>query len=389
VNAPSDAPRPPGVPFLDFSREYSEIGPDVLAAVSDVLSSQRYVLGPQVGRFEELAAAYCRAHGAIGCGSGTDALWLALAALEVPTGAHVLTTPFTFFATASAILRAGARPVFADIDPATYNLSPAAARSVFAKDPAIRAILPVHLYGQCADMDAFRAMARERSAGIVEDAAQAFGAQWDGRPAGSLGDAGAFSFYPTKNLSAAGEAGMVTAMDETTAERARMLRAHGMRRRYYHDELGWNSRLDTLQAAILLVKLQHIEEWNARRRELGLRYDVLFSKAGLAETGPYPLDGTVLPKTDPRATHVFHQYVIRVARRDALRAHLAERHIGTEIYYPVPLHLQKALVPLGYRSGDFPESERAAREVLALPIFPHLREEEQDAVVDAIAGFLS
>jgi dTDP-4-amino-4,6-dideoxygalactose transaminase len=224
---------------------------------------------------------------------------------------------------------------------------------------------------------------------LIEDAAQAFGASWNGRPVGSLGHAAAFSFYPTKNLSAAGEAGMVTTTDPQIGERARMLRAHGMRKRYYHDEVGWNSRLDTLQAAVLLVKLPYIAAWNARRQELAANYSKLFTKAGLADAGPYPEHGVVLPYTHPKAVHVFHQFVIRVKKRDELRAFLSEKKIGSEIYYPVPLHLQAALKGLGYKEGDFPESERASAEVLALPIFPHLRLEEQESVVAAIAAFLS
>ncbi len=379
---------PEGVPLLDFAREQGEIGASLLAAVAEVLGSQKYVLGPQVEAFEQAAAARCEARAGVGCGSGTDALWLAMAALGFEPGERVITTPFSFFATVSAILRAGLAPVLADIDPQTFNLSPAAVGGVLERDGAA-AILPVHLYGQCADMDGFDALKAGFGAKVIEDAAQAFGARWKGRAAGSLGDAAAFSFYPTKNLSAAGDAGMVTTIDERVAERARMLRAHGMRRRYFHDEIGWNSRLDTLQAAILLVKLQHIDQWNERRRALAANYARLFAEAGIAENGVYPEAGVILPKTDPRATHVFHQYCLRVRQRDALRTFLAERRIGTEVYYPVPLHLQTSLAFLGYKRGDFPESERAAEEVLALPIFPQLREQEQETVVAAITAFLS
>ncbi len=383
------APAHTGVPLLDFSREYNEIGDALLGAAADVFRSQRYVLGPQVEAFEKAAATYCQAQDAIGCGSGTDALWLAMAALPLHRGDRVITTPFSFFATVSAILRTGLHPVLADIDPQTFNLAPSTVRGVLEKDGPAAAILPVHLYGQCADMDGFDALRQQYDCKLIEDAAQAFGARWKGRPAGSLGDAAAFSFYPTKNLSAAGEAGMVTTVQETTAERARMLRAHGMRQRYFHDEVGWNSRLDTIQAAVLLVKLQFVDEWNARRRALAQNYARLFADAGLAEAGVYPEKGVVLPVTDPRATPVFHQYSIRVRQRDALRRFLTERRIGSEVYYPVPLHLQTALAQLGYKHGDFPESERAAAEVLALPIFPQLREEEQEIVVASITAFLS
>jgi dTDP-4-amino-4,6-dideoxygalactose transaminase len=297
----------------------------------------------------------------------------------------VVTTAFSFFATASAILRCGARPVLADIDPLTFNLSPSAVEALLTgtRGNVLRAILPVHLYGQCADWDAFSAIKRRFGVKLIEDAAQAFGADWRGLPAGALGDSAAFSFYPTKNLAAMGEAGLVTTTSAEIDDRVRSLRAHGMRRRYYHDEVGWNSRLDTIQAAVLQVKLRHLPAGNARRRELASRYDALFAEAELFGKG------IVLPFVDPRGTHVFHQYVIRTPRRDALRAYLADRRIGSEVYYPVPLHLQAALKDLGYRKGAFPQSERAAEEVLALPIYPELREDEQDTVVEAIRQFFS
>src|SRR6185437_208258 len=253
----------------------------------------------------------------------------------------------------------------------------------------IRAIMPVHLYGQCADWDQFTRLQQDYGALLVEDAAQAFGAKWNGRPAGSLGDLAAFSFYPTKNLSAYGDAGLVTTGSGRFADRARTLRVHGMRERYFHEEIGWNSRLDTIQAAVLLVKLRYIEVWNQARRERAKIYDELFMRSSLAEKGPYPERGVVLPYVDPRGTHVFHQYVIRVRRRDALHAFLAERGIGSEVYYPVPLHLQQCFAKLGYAEGAFPESERAAKEVLALPMFPELTQDEQQIVVTAIAAFLS
>jgi len=378
------------VPLLDFSREYAEIGAELLEAVAAVFASQRYVLGPQVGEFECGAAGRCAVPEAVGCGSGTDALWLALAAAGVSSGDRVATTPFSFFATVSAILRAGATPVLADIDPATFNLNADAVATIQADSSApLKAVLPVHLYGQPCDWRAMESLRDRFGCLLIEDAAQAFGASWDGRPVGSLGDAAAFSFYPTKNLSAAGEAGLVTSRDPKLGERARMLRAHGMRKRYYHDEVGWNSRLDTIQAAVLLVKLRSIDAWNARRQEIAARYDTLFREAGLAEPGPYPARGIVLPWRHPNAVHVFHQYVIRVRRRDDLRAFLTEHKIGSEIYYPLPLHQQQALRGLGYKTGDFPESERAAAEVLALPIFPQLQPEEQASVVRAVTRFLA
>jgi dTDP-4-amino-4,6-dideoxygalactose transaminase len=377
--------------MLDLKRQYQPLHKELLEAVGHVLQTQQFILGEPVAAFEKSASTQlCVAH-ALGCSSGTDALWLALAAAGIGEGKAVVTTPFSFFASVSAILRAGATPVLADIDPATFNLSPAAVEAVLEgpQGKAVRALLPVHLYGQCADWAAFARLGKERGLKLIEDAAQAWGAEWDGVKAGGLGDIAAFSFYPTKNLSAAGDAGMVTTNSAELAERARMLRQHGMRRRYYHDELGWNTRMDGFQGAVLGVKLRYIEGWNQLRRTVARRYHALFHAAGLAETGPYPSHGVVLPHEVPGSRHVWHQYVIRSARRDQLREFLTARKIGSEIYYPLPLHMQKALKCLGYAEGSFPEAERAAREVLALPIFPELREDEQQTVVGAIAEFLS
>ncbi|MBB5055757.1 dTDP-4-amino-4,6-dideoxygalactose transaminase [Granulicella aggregans] len=379
------------VPMLDFSRQFSAIREEVMAAVEEVCVSQKFILGPAVSSFEHAAAQACNAPFGVGCASGTDALWLAMAAAGVGPGDFVVTTPFSFFATASAILRCGATPVFADIDPATFNLSPVAVRDAIRfiqgnlPGTRVAAILPVHLYGQCADWDSFSTIKEEFSLRLIEDAAQAFGANWNGSPAGSLGDAAAFSFYPTKNLSAFGDAGLVTTVDAAIADRSQLLRAHGMRQRYIHEEVGWNSRLDSIQAVVLEVKLRYLPAWNAARRTCAAIYDSLFTAAGLAAADTQ--NGIVLPITDPRAGHVFHQYVIRAPRRDALRQHLTDRQIGTEIYYPIPLHLQTSLASLGYKPGDFPVTETAAAEVLALPIYPELREDEQRTVVDAIASF--
>lgn len=375
------------VPMLDFARQYQGLREEILAAVTRVCDSQQFILGPTVESFEKAAAAACQAPHAIGCSSGTEALWLALVAAGLGPGDAVITTPFSFFATVSAILRAGATPLLADIDPVTYNLSADAVEEVIASrnDLRIRAILPVHLYGQCADWDAFDRLRKKYDLLLIEDAAQAFGAEWNGIPAGALGDLAAFSFYPTKNLSAMGDAGMVTTTSDEYDERTRMLRAHGMRRRYFHDEVGWNSRIDAIQAAVLEIKLRYLPEWNRRRQELAGRYEDLFQEAGLA--APSIAEGIVLPFTDPRGTHVFHQYTIRASRRDALREHLAARKIGSEVYYPLPLHLQESLRDLGYRKGDFPISELAADEVLSLPIYPELRDEEQQAVVEAVRSF--
>ncbi len=379
------------VPMLDLKRQYQPLHQELLNALGQVLASQQFILGEPVAVFEKAAAERLGVAHAIGCSSGTDALWLALAAAEITTSHAVVTTPFSFFASVSAILRAGATPLLADIDPVTFNLNPAAVEVLLSgpQGASIKAILPVHLYGQCADWTAFDHLAKQRNLKLIEDAAQAWGADYQGVKAGALGDVAAFSFYPTKNLSAAGDAGMVTTNSDELAERARMLRQHGMRRRYYHDETGWNARMDGFQGAILSVKLKYIDTWNQLRRTVARRYHALFHAAGLVEAGPYPIHGIILPHEVPSTHHVWHQYVIRTTRRDELRAYLTERKIGSEIYYPVPLHLQAALKGLGYSEGSFPEAERAAREVLALPIFPELREDEQETVVSAIAEFLS
>ena len=377
--------------MLDLKRQYQPLQRELLEALQHVLETQQFILGEQVASFERAAAEHLDVKHAVGCSSGTDALWLALAAAGIGTGDAVITTPFSFFASVSAILRAGASPILADIDPVTFNLAPKAVEAVLKSPPKVpvRAVLPVHLYGQCADWDAFSHLGKQHSLKLIEDAAQAWGAEWEGKKAGGLGDAGAFSFYPTKNLSAAGDAGMVTTNSDDLDEMARTLRQHGMRRRYYHDELGWNTRLDGFQGAVLQVKLKYIARWNQCRRTIAKRYRALFHAKGIAESGSFPRHGIVLPQEVPGAHHVWHQYVIRSPRRDALREFLTSRKIGSEIYYPVPLHMQTALKSLGYREGDFPETERAAREVLALPIFPELREDEQKTVVDAIAEFLS
>jgi dTDP-4-amino-4,6-dideoxygalactose transaminase len=373
--------------MLDFSRQFATLRQEILDSIEAVCTSQHFILGPQVTSFELAAATACAVPHAIGCASGTDAIWLALAAANIGPGDAVITTPFSFFATVSAILRCGAQPLLADIDPATFNLSATAVEEVL-RSPAgrnVKAILPVHLYGQCADWDAFTSLKHNHTLVLIEDAAQAFGATWNGIPAGALGDAAAFSFYPTKNLSAIGDAGLVTTTSAAIDDHARVLRAHGMRRRYYHDEIGWNSRLDSIQAAVLEVKLRYLPRWNQQRRDHAARYDQLFHAAKL--TASNVSEGIVLPISDPRAGHVFHQYVIRAPRRDALRQYLSDQKIGSEIYYPLPLHLQTSLSTLGYKQGDFPISETAAHEVLALPMYPELREDEQQTVVDAIASF--
>ena len=400
------------VPFLDFARQYRTIKDEVLSAIERVCDTQHFILGPDVEALENEIAAVTGAKAAVGCASGTDALWLALVGAGIGPGDRVITTPFSFFASASSIVRAGAEPVFVDARPDTLNISPEEVQSALGqRKPSqsrhghgkraprtlkkkITAILPVHLFGQCADMTALQSIANEYQLTVIEDAAQAIGAKWLDRDAGSMGRTAAFSFYPTKNLSAYGEAGIATTQDKKIAEHMRRLRTHGSPERYLHTEFGWNARLDAIQAAVLRIKLKHLESWTRQRRERAATYDRLFSEAGL---GAPMLADVKLSKKDPlrrlatlpQATHVFHQYVVRAWRRDELRKFLAERGIGSEVYYPIPLHLQPVFSYLGYKRGDLPESESAAREVLALPIFPELTADEQKAVVQAIADFYS
>ncbi len=395
---------------MDLRRQYDHIREEVLAAIARVCDSQSFILGPEVEALEREIAALTGAQFAVGCASGTEALWLALVAAGVKPGDSVMTTAFSFFASASAIVRAGATPVFVDVDPGTLNIDTTlVARQLRTKRPEnLRAILPVHLYGQCADMDALDRIvaehaqehlddhAQELKLAIVEDAAQAIGADWNGRGAGALGVTAAFSFYPTKNLSAYGDAGIVTTTSPEMAEHMRQLRNHGSPRRYYHNEFGWNGRLDAIQAAVLRVKLPHIAEWNQSRRQHAATYDRLFVDSGLTSS-PASNDQMSNQKTapvrllarSPKAKHVFHQYVIRAQRRDDLRKFLTERKIGSEIYYPLPLHLQPVFAYLGLKAGDLPVSGQAAQEVLALPMFPELTEAEIRWVVESIAEFYS
>jgi dTDP-4-amino-4,6-dideoxygalactose transaminase len=387
-----------GVPLLDLRRQYNDIREDVLAAIIRVCDSQGYILGPEVEALEREISSLTGAVAAVGCASGTEALWLALVAAGVQPGDSVITTAFSFFASASAIVRAGATPILMDVDPCTLNLDPELVRRrIVEKRPAnLRAILPVHLYGQCADMDAFSAIREEFRVAIVEDAAQAIGAEWRGRGAGALGATAAFSFYPTKNLSAYGDAGIVTTTDLGMAEHMRRLRNHGSPRRYYHDEFGWNGRMDAIQAAVLRVKLTHLADWNRSRQQHAALYDRLLAEAGLISRSSSSSSATSrsdspvrLLARSPTATHVFHQYVIRAERRDELRAFLANRKIGSEVYYPLPLHLQPVFSYLGLKAGDLPIAEQAANEVLALPMFAELTEAEVRRVVDGIAEFYS
>jgi len=380
------------LPVLDLHRQYRQVKDEVLAAIARVCDSQQLILGPEVEALEREIADFTGAAAAVACASGTDALWLALMATGVKPGDEVVTTPFSFFASASSIVRAGAKPVFVDIDPQTLNLDPQKLKGRFDTDRSIRnakrsisAVLPVHLYGQCAEMDSIFEIAEEHGVPVIEDAAQAIGAKWRNRKAGSMGVCAAFSFYPSKNLSAFGDAGIVTTQDPERAAHMKRLRNHGSPERYVHTEFGWNARMDAIQAAVLRVKLKHVETWNQQRRERAAIYGRLFAEAGLG-SGDSPVS---LLKTSPDATHVFHQYVIRATRRDELKNFLLEKGIATEVYYPIPLHLQPVFGYLGYRNGDLSESERAASEVLALPMFPELTEEEQKLVVAGIAEFYS
>ncbi len=375
------------VPLLDLKAQYAAIRSEVERAVGELFAAQQFVLGPVVDRFEGEMSAYTGARHAIGVASGSDALLLALMALEVGPGDTVVTTPFTFFATAGSIARTGARLVFADIDPGTFNLSSATVAPVLeacARESRRTVLMPVHLYGRVAPMEELGALAERLGARVVEDAAQSVGARQrlDGaaRMSGTMGDLGALSFFPSKNLGAAGDAGMVLTNDESLATRVRLLRTHGQVRRYVHDFVGINSRLDSLQAALLSVKLRYVEGWNARRRERAAAYSSAFRAARPA---PSPI---VLPEPAGEE-HVFHQYVIRCPLRDELRSALSEAGIETQIYYPIPLHLQPCFEQLGLGRGSFPEAERAADECLALPIYPELRDEQIDFVVGAIGDF--
>ena len=369
------------VPLLDLRRQYHSIKAEIDAAIQRVLESGRFILGQEVEAFEEELARYLGVKHAIGVASGTDALWLSLKAVGVGPGDRVITSPFTFFATAGAIVNVGARPLFADIEPRTYNLDPERLAAAPGKElKQCKAIIPVHLYGQMADMDPIMELARKYGLTVIEDAAQAIGAEYNGRKAGTIGDLGIFSFFPTKNLGAYGDGGMVVTNDEALADRVRLLRVHGSRPKYYHQIVGTNSRLDALQAAILRAKLPHLDRWSQARQRWAERYNQLLRELQLTLELPYPR---------PTATHIYHQYTIRVkdGRRDGLRAHLKERGIGTEVYYPLPLHLQRCFAGLGYKEGEFPEAERASKEVLSLPIFPELTEEEVHQVVGAIEQF--
>jgi dTDP-4-amino-4,6-dideoxygalactose transaminase len=387
----------PIVPLLDLKGQFAAIRAEVMPLIEQVCASQMFILGEHVRTLETEIATYSHARFGIGLSSGTDALLIALMALDIHAGHAVITSPYTFFATAGTIARVGARPLFCDIDPGTFNLSPDAVREFIERDCSftggrlthrasgdqVLALMPVHLYGQSADLRAFEQIARRYDLKLIEDAAQAIGTEDAyGRRAGSVGDIGCFSFFPTKNLGAFGDAGMCTANDPELAERLQILRVHGGKPKYYHNMIGGNFRLDELQAAVLRVKLKHLDAWTAGRQHNAAYYDRAFAKAGLG-------DKLRTPRAPAAGRHIYNQYVVRAERRDALREFLTSRNIGTEIYYPVPLHLQKCFEYLGCKAGDYPESERAATETLALPIYPELRPEQLDHVVASITRFHS
>jgi len=365
-------------PFLDLQAQFRSIRAEVMDAVTAVLESQKCVLGPEVDAFEKEVADYVGARFAVSCASGTDALLLALMALKVGPGDEVITTPFTFVATVGSIVRLGARPVFVDIDPVTFNLDPA--RLAAAITSRTRAILPVHLFGLAADMDPILSLAAQSNIPVVEDAAQAIGATYNGKQVGTFGAFGCFSFFPSKNLGAAGDGGLITTDSPELAEFLRVLRGHGSRERYYYDNIGTNSRLDSIQAAILRIKLRYLDSWTEGRHRNAETYRQLFTEFDL-------LDRITLPATPANRSHIYNQYTIRSARRTELKSHLLAAGIPSEIYYPLPLHLQRAFAYLGYKEGDFPHSEVAAREVLSLPIYSELSPEQLRAVVAAVAQF--
>ncbi|WP_096895592.1 DegT/DnrJ/EryC1/StrS family aminotransferase [Candidatus Scalindua japonica] len=362
------------VPLIDLKRQYNGIKEEINIAIQDVLESQAFILGPQVTEFEGLFASHCNTKHAVGVSSGTDALILALKSLGVGDGDEVITTPFTFFATVESICNVGAKPVFADIDHETFNIRPDLIEKSISNKT--KAIIPVHLYGQCSDMDQILEIAKKHDLRVIEDSAQSVGAEYKGRKAGSMGDLGCFSFFPSKNLGGMGDGGMVTCNSKKLEELIQMLRIHGGKPKNYHAALGINGRLDTLQASILIKKLGHLDHWCEERRQKASYYTEKMKGLDL-----------VTPKVMDFNKHVFHLYVIRVKERDRLMAHLKTNNIDCAVYYPVPQHLQKCLADLGYKPGDMPETEMAAKETLALPIFPELTQKEQDYVIETVEDF--
>jgi dTDP-4-amino-4,6-dideoxygalactose transaminase len=375
-----------GVPLLDLKAHHEPLQKQILDAVEQVFKSQAFILGAEVGKLEERVAAYCQAKYGIGVTSGTDALLIALMALGVGPGDEVITSPYSFFATAGVVARLGAKPVLVDIDPKTFNIDPLKISQ--AMTPKSKAIIPVHLYGQCADMAPIMELAKRHNLGVIEDAAQAIGSEYrDGRRACSMGTIGCLSFFPSKNLGCLGDGGMVVTNDADLAERIRILRVHGSQPKYYHKLIGGNFRLDTIQAAVLNVKLNYLDGWTKRRQENAARYETLFRQSGLVQKGKVRLPEPVYRDKGIKHYHIYNQFVLRVERRDDLIAHLKLKGIGAEIYYPVPFHLQECFRYLGHKAGDFPESERAANETIAIPIYPELTMAQQTEVVEAVASF--
>jgi len=370
------------VPLLDLKAQFASIREETLEAVREVFDEQWFILGPNVKECEARIADYCGCQSAVGVSSGTDALLCALMAEQIGPGDEVITTPYTFFATAGSIARTGAKPVFVDICPKTYNIDPG--RIADRITERTRAIMPVHLFGQCAAMDPILEIAEKHGLVVIEDAAQAIGAEYKGRRAGSMGHYGCFSFFPSKNLGAAGDGGIVTTNDTDRAQRMAMLRVHGMEPKYYHALLGGNFRLDALQAAVVLVKLKYLDGWSVGRQANAETYRRMFDEAGLTAEGLVRL-----PYVVPDGRHIYNQFVIRVPRRGELREFLRQNNIATEIYYPVALHQQECFAYLGHKQGDFPESEEAAQETLALPIYPELTDEQQQYLVDKVKEFLA
>jgi dTDP-4-amino-4,6-dideoxygalactose transaminase len=373
------------VPLLDLKLQYQPLREPIRAAIDRLADAQTLILGAEVEQLEKSVASYCGANHAIGVSSGTDAELVILMALGIGPGDVVITTPYTFFATAGCVSRVGATPVFVDIDPATYNIAPAALEAALEKNGNVKAIIPVHLFGCCADMAAIRALGEKFGVPVIEDAAQALGAGHPLGGAGAIGEFGYFSFYPTKNLGAFGDAGMVTCRDAEMAAKLKAMRNHGMEPRYFHKWIGGNFRIDAIQAAVLNVKLPHLDSWSAARRGHAAFYREEFARLGLDKIVTQPVEPWT--KSGLANHHIYNQFVIRVPRRDELRAHLQKNGVGSEIYYPLALHMQECFAGLGYRAGDFPESEKAARETLALPIFPELTREQLRYVAETIAGF--
>ncbi|HIA14202.1 MAG TPA: DegT/DnrJ/EryC1/StrS family aminotransferase [Nitrospirales bacterium] len=375
------------IPLLDLKAHHAPIQDEILAAITRVVQSQAFILGEEVVTLEEQIASYCQTKFGIGVSSGTDALLLALMAVGIGSNREeVITSPYSFFATAEVIVRIGAKPVFVDIDPISYAMDPAKIERVIT--PKTKAIIPVHLYGQCADMKPILDIAQRHNLAVIEDAAQALGAAYpDGRRSGNMGTVGCFSFFPSKNLGAMGDAGMVVTNDAALADRLRTLRVHGAEHKYYHRLLGGNFRLDAMQAAILNVKLKYLDDWTRQRADNASQYESLFNTSGLLETKQVQLPTAVYAHAGIDNHHIYNQFVIRAQQRDQLRTHLREHGVASEIYYPVPLHLQECFGNLGYHEGDFPETERAAHETLALPIYPELNDEQQAYIVGIIRSF--